>query len=340
MLYVIVGSDRALARKALERVLSSADPGGLDTDRIDAATSSFDAIFAAVTAVPFFGNRRVIVLTGMLSQTAGKSARGSKGKSESDVSRLVAAIPETTTLVLFDPDLGDLSATTRKQLPADLDLSVNDAPRGNALIELVTWLAVDNGSRIDGRSAQHLLDRLFPGYWMQAPQNRAFDKPPSVDQIESEIAKLALAAYPDAITFELIDDLVPQRGEDRLFPLLDAVIAGNQRQALMHVDSAFRAGEEASRLTNQIYQQIELAVGAVASGRPQDHLQAGRALGVANAYRMTRVTEAAQRGRIKPAKQLELALENDRRLKTGRLRNPDEALTDLVVRVTTPTENR
>jgi hypothetical protein len=55
---------------------------------------------------------------------------------------------------------------------------------------------------------------------------------------------------------------------------------------------------------------------------------------------MTKVTEAAQHGRIKPARQLSLALETDRRVKSGRLRNPDEALVDLVVRVTTPTENR
>jgi DNA polymerase III delta subunit len=340
LLHVIIGADRALARTALERVLAEADPQGLDTDRIDAATSSFDAIFAAVTAVPFFGDRRVIVLSGLLSQSSNKPARGARGKSEGDVSRLVAAIPVTTTLVFFDPDLGELGASIRKQLPKDVDLSINDAPRGNALLEMVARIASANGARIDGEAARRLLDRLFPGFWTQAPQNRAFDKPPSVEQLESEIGKLALAAYPDAITSQLVEDLVPQRGEDRIFPLLDAVLGGDQRRALAHVESANRAGEDSSRLTNQIYQQIELAVGAVARGRPADPLQAGRALGIANAYRMTRVTESAQRGRIKPARQLELALENDRRLKTGRLRNPDDALVELVVRATTPTENR
>lgn len=340
MLHVIVGPDRALARKELDRVLADADPNGLDTDRLDAATSSFDAIFAAVTAVPFFSDRRVIVLTGLLPQSSTKGGRGGKGRAGSDVERLVAAIPETTTLVLFEPDLGELSATVRKQLPKDIALSANDAPRGNALLELVSRLAASNGSRIDNEAARRLLDRLFPGYWMQSPQNRAFDKPPSMEQVESEIAKLALAAYPDAITSQLVEDLVPQRREDRIFPLLDAVIGGNQRGALAHVESAIRAGEEPSRMMNQIYQQIELAVGAVASGRPADPLQAGRALGIANAYRMTRVTDAAQRGRVKPARQLELALENDRRMKSGRLRNPDEALVELVVRATTPPENR
>ena len=39
VLHVILGSDRALAKRSLDRVLASADPSGLDTDQIDAATS-------------------------------------------------------------------------------------------------------------------------------------------------------------------------------------------------------------------------------------------------------------------------------------------------------------
>lgn len=340
VLHVILGSDRALAKRALQRLLDATDPSGLDTDRIDASASSFDAIFAAVTAVPFFGSRRVIVLSGLLAQSTGKGGRGGKGKSESDLVKLIGAVPETTVLVLFDPELGELGATVRKQLPQVVDVVVNDAPRGPALIELTMKMAAALGSSIDRPVAQKLLDRLFPFSWQQAAQNRAYDKPPSVEQLESEIGKLAIAAFPDAISAGVIEDLVPQRNEERIFPLLDAVIGGNQQRALIETENANRAGEDPSRTTNQIYQQIELSVGAVAHGRPSDSLQAGRALGIANAYRMTKVTEGAQRGRIAPARQLRLALETDRRLKTGRLRNPDEALVDLVVRVTTPTENR
>ncbi len=340
MLHVILGSDRALARNALDRVLSSVDPAGFDTDRIDAASTSFDAMLAAVTAVPFFGSQRIIVLNGLLTQSQGKGGRSGKGRSESDLRRLTASIPETTTLVLFDPDLGELSATLRKQLPGDAHVAINEAPRGPALLELVVRIATDQGVKIDRRTAQMLLDRLFPGYWPQAPQNRAYDKPPSIEQLTSELGKLALAAYPNAITAELVDDLVPKRSEERIFPLLDAVVGGNQRGALNEIENAFRAGDEASRTLNQVYQQIELSVGAVAGGRPPDALQAARALGISNAYRMTKVTEAAQRARIRPAYQLRMALENDRRIKSGRLRNPEEALVDLVVRVTTPRENR
>jgi hypothetical protein len=109
---------------------------------------------------------------------------------------------------------------------------------------------------------------------------------------------------------------------------------------LNEIENAHRSGEDSSRTMAQLYQQIELAVAAKANGRPTDLLEAGRALGMANANRMRPVEKVAQRARVAPARQLRLALENDRKLKTGRVRNPDEGLLDLVVRVTGPTENR
>jgi DNA polymerase III delta subunit len=208
------------------------------------------------------------------------------------------------------------------------------------LVELTQQIADKQGSILDAATARALLERLFPSQWRQAAQNRAYDKPPSIELIESETTKLALAAFPGPITMGLIDDLVPARAEERIFPLLDAVISGNQRTAVLETSNALRAGEDAARTMAQIYQQIELGVGASAAGRPSDPQQAGRALGVANAYRVTKVTEAAQRSRIAPARQLRLALDIDRRLKTGRLRNPDEALVDLVVQTTQTQRDR
>ncbi len=340
MLFVILGSDRALARHFLDQKLTQLDPTGMDTDRIDAGTNSYDALFAAVTAAPFFGSHRVIVLNGLLAQSVSKGGRGTKAKTDTDVVRLIAAIPETTHLILFDPELAELNASLKKQLPAGVSVSVNEAPRGTALIELAQRYASDNGVKLDKANARDVLDRLFPAYWPQAPMNRAFDKPPSVEQLESEIAKLALAAYPDPISSEVIEEMIPQRSEERIFPLLDAVIGGNQRGALVEAENAQRAGEEAGRTMAQLYQQIELAVAAKAEGRPSDPMQAGRALGLANANRMRKVEQASQRARVAPARQLRLALENDRKMKNGQLRTPDEALVDLVVRVTGPTENR
>lgn len=340
MLFIILGSDRALAKRALDRQLAKLDATGIATDRIDANSQSFDGLLAAVTAAPFFGSQRVIVLSGMLGQAAGKGGRSSKGKSDSDLARLVSSVPDSTHLILFDPELAELSAALKKQLPTDVPVSINDAPRGGALVELAQRIAAEHDSKLDQTTARVILDRLFPAYWPQAPMNRAFDKPPSVEQLETEIAKLALASFPDPITIDIVQEMIPQRNEERIFPLLDAVIGGNQRAALIETQNAQRAGEDASRTTAQLYQQIELAVAATAHGRPPDLLQAGRALGLSNANRMRPVSQAAQRAAVPPAHQLRMALESDRKIKTGRIRNPDEGLVDLVVRVTGQRENR
>ena len=340
MLFVILGSDQALAKQALDRQLSQLDATGIATDRIDAASQSFDALFAAVTAAPFFGSQRVVVLQGMLGSAASKGGRGGKVKSDADVSRLAGAVPETTHLILFEPELGELNATLKKQLPEGVSVSINEAPRGSALVELAQRIAAGHGSDLDQATSRAILDRLFPAYWPQAPMNRAFDKPPSVELLESEIAKLALASYPGAISRETVEEMIPQRSEERMFPLLDAVIGGNQRAALVETQNARLAGEDPSRTMAQIYQQIELGVAATAHDRPADLLQAGRALGLSNVNRMRPVAQAAQRARVSPARQLRLALENDRKFKTGRIRNPEDGLVDLVVRVTGQTENR
>lgn len=340
MLFIILGSDRALAKQALDHLLGNIAPNKLEIDWIDAANSSSDAIFAAATAAPFFGSQRVIVLSGLLTQIASKVGRAGKGKSDNDLARLVGSLPESTSLVLFDPELGELGTNIRKQLPPDVSIAINDAPRGNALIHLARQLASRHETKLEDATARTLLERLFPGSWQQASQNRAFDKPPSTELIESEISKLALASYPGSISVEIIDDLVPLRIEERVFPLLDAVTSGNQRGSILETQNALRAGEDPSRTIAQLYQQIELMVGAVAPGRPADPLQAGRALGVASAFRLGKLTEAGQRARVAPARQLRMALDVDRKLKSGRLRNPDEALVDLVVRVTQTQENR
>lgn len=341
MIVVILGSDRALAGRALKRALQSVDPGGVSTDRIDAAAASSEAIVAAVTAAPFFGSQRVVVLTGLLSAAGSGTGRGSKAKSGNDIARLIDSVPSTTTLILFEPDAGQLSAPVQKLLtPARVTISTNDAPRGGALVDMARRLAEEQDSRLDADTARYLLGRLFPGSWEQAAQNRYFDKPPSVELLESEISKLALSAYPNPISRREIDDLVPPRAEERLFPLLDAIISGNQKRAIIESEGALRAGEDPGRTLSQLYQQIELTVGSMASGRPPDPQQTARALGVTSAYRVSKAADAGQRSVVPPPHQLRLALDTDRRLKTGRIRNPDEALVDLAIQATQSNQNR
>ena len=103
VLFVILGSDRARARHVLNQKLAQFDPTGMDTDRIGAASNSFEALFADVTAAPFFGSQRVIVLNGLLVQSASKGGRGSKTKTDSDVARRDEVIPDKTNLILFYP---------------------------------------------------------------------------------------------------------------------------------------------------------------------------------------------------------------------------------------------
>ena len=214
MLHVIIGPDYALCQEGARSGAFRGDPGGFDIDRIDAAASSYDAIFAAVTAAPFFGSQRVIVLSGLLAQVAGKGGRGSKDQADGDADRLIAAIPETTTLILFDPDLGELGATVRKQLPKDLDLSVNEAPRETLFCNWYARLAEENDSRQKIERAV-IIGSAVPGLLDQAPQNPRI-RQTTLHGAASSRKSAKVWRSPrirSRSLVQVIDELVPQRTE-------------------------------------------------------------------------------------------------------------------------------
>lgn len=339
MITVILGPDAALARRALAEVLRELGASDLSTDRLDSNATSAEALLAAVTAAPFFGDRRTVVVEGLIDSSNQKASKTSRRAEGADLGRLLSSKPPSTNLILYSPNVGSLTAAVRRSIPDDADIRISACPRGHQLVRLAQSLAQEHGAEIAERDARLLLNRLFPGDWQDVSSNPAFDRPPSIELLENELAKLALAAYPNAITEETIEHSTPSRAADRMFPLLDAAIRGDRMAALGELTSTLRSGEEPARVLAQVYQQIELSVGAVASGRPSNGPDAAKALGITSSYRFGKLAEAVARGKRSPLEQLRLALEVDRRLKTGVLRTPEDALTSIVI-ASTRTENR
>lgn len=101
------------------------------------------------------------------------------------------------------------------------------------------------------------------------------------------------------------------------------------------------AGEEPAKLVAQLQQQVELTALVAASPRKQP-VEIGRELGLSNPSRMTGVASSA---RGKRASALFNAVARsavvDRKLKTGRLRQPTDALYTLLAELARPdTTNR
>jgi hypothetical protein len=334
MIDVVLGPDDLLARQAVRTILDRHDPDGQNTSHFDAQRDPLDSLVKALATPAFFGAARVVVGTGYLAAMKGTGPRRSRagkspGRDDAFASLMTLAAGDQV-LVLHDPDLAALPAGLSSVLPSSATVASHHAPRGSELIDFTQHTAAGRGATIDRQSAQKLLDALFPVHWRQPASNPAFDRPPDTATLLSEIEKLATATGNGQITEELIEQLTPAATADRLFPLLDAMVAGNPSQALRELASLPRSTDERMRLLAQLYQQIEYAAAAATPGRPSDPLAAGKALGMTNPNRMKAILRAAGGTRRPASESLQFALHADRRLKRGYDADPADAVYRLI----------
>jgi DNA polymerase III delta subunit len=246
-----------------------------------------------------------------------------------DFVRLFDAVATGNVLILVDPALSSVPVAVKKAAPPDALIVGGDPPRGAALIEWIQRTTSDLDGSIDGRTARLLADRTFPQTWSAKPSNPAYDRPPDLDLLKNELAKLVLAAHPGAINAELVRSMVASAAEDRLFPFVEAVVTGRLEEAIPALESLQATGDDPGRLIAQVYQQVELAAVLPAAGNA-DPAGVGKQLGLTNPNRMLGVARTAKRGRIAPTLLLRLALQTDRETKRGRLRHGDDVVYHLM----------
>jgi DNA polymerase III delta subunit len=343
---LIVGPDAATARSEVERLLHGHDPDGLNTTRLDGKAIGLDEAIAAASTPAFFGGGRVVVVDDLMSRASKTSAasdpsEGAETPSASrglDFGRLFESVGAGNLLVLVDQSLGTVPAAVKKVAPADTLFFGGEPPRGSALVEWIQHAATRAGSSIDGRTARLLAERTFPQTWSAKPTNPAYDRPPDLDLLGNEIAKLALAAHPRSIDADEVTSMVASASEDRLFPFIEAVVTSRLDEAIPALESLQASGDDPGRLIAQVYQQVELAAILPAAGG-SDLAGVGKDLGLSNPNRMSGVARTARRGKIAPSKLLGLALQTDRATKRGGLRHGDDVIYHLLTVGAVPADN-
>lgn len=333
MIAVILGPDASMVRAAVRRRVTEADPSGQSTTVMDGKTSGLHDVQMAVASIGFFGAGRVIVVDDLIARLGKQGARD--GGSVPDWSALFAAVPAVTTLVLADPSLATLPAAVKKALPSDATVITSDPPRGRELVRWIQTQATEQQTSIDDQTARFLAETLYPQSWTAKPNNPAFDRPPDLELLRNEIAKLAVASAPRPITAADIRTMTMQGDTDQIFAFIDAASSGRLAQAISELDRLLAAGEDPYKLLAQLSQTVELSVvlGASAGHQPAD---VGRSLKLANANRMNAIARGL-RGQPSylPARAAEALKIADRRMKTGELRDPVDALHQVITRIAT-----
>lgn len=334
MIHFIHGPDRLLARQAAAAIVHDVDPDGVNTSWFDGRETSLERIAAAVGSAGFFGAVRVVGVIDLLAKPGGGPGRNDSEGADGDrptsntLATLVSAVPAENVLILVEPSLLSPPAAL-KSLPVHVFGA--EPPRGQALLKWIDDATQSVGAHIEPRAAQLLAQMLYPQTWDRKPVNPRYDRPPDMALLTHEIEKLALAAHPGSISQDDVRALTPGGPDDRLFRFIDAAVGGNVRPALTELARLIDAGEEPAMILAQALGQIELiAVAGEAASR--DAAAVSRDLSSVSASRLAAVMDAARRSHSnRNGSLINGGVDVDRRLKSGRTRQPIDALHDLVL---------
>jgi DNA polymerase-3 subunit delta len=327
-----------MVRQAVAVLLREHDPDGTNTTRLDGKTVTVAQASAIASTPGFLGQPRVTVIDDLMAR-AGKGSRpGSVEDAEDDGSArsrsslalapLFDAVAPGNILILVDPSLSSIPAAIRKISPKDTRIIAGDPPRGRELLDWIRNRAHSAGSAMAQPVAQALAELLFPQTWSAKPANPRYDRPPDLAALGNEVDKLALAAHPGPIERHHVHTMVEGGVNDRLFPFVEAAVAGDLARATRELNALQANGEDPHRLTAQLIQQIELAALLQVDGVPRDPVEAGRGAGLANPNRMFGISKSHS-SRL-ATHSIPIALVLDRSIKRGALRSPEDVLYGLV----------
>ena len=228
-LYLLYGEEKYLvrrnARKLIRKVTAELPFPDFNFQRFD-GTASVDDIAAAVESLPFMAEQKCVAV----SDLAPDSLRASD---YSKWQELLAGVPESTVLVIYQPNTNPEKKATRwnalLKLAGKYGRTVSFAHREGA--ELEKWLCAEASKKsctISRRDARKMVELC--GEDMQSLHN--------------EIQKLCAYVMQGEISGELIEKMVARRTETTVFMLSRALVAGEYNRAYQLLDQMCYQNEE------------------------------------------------------------------------------------------------
>jgi DNA polymerase-3 subunit delta len=278
MLFVLYGSDRLAVRERREALLWEYLPPGDDTalSRLDGQKCSADDLARAVQALPFFGDRRIVLVDDLLTRfeskrrrgaaaadTAGEEAGGEESETpvpagKNDPARpfihALSIIAPTTTVILWERGTVLKSNSLLKALAKTGTVETYEAPKAG---EIEDWIF----ARARGKGA-----RLKP----DVPRLLAEHLGSDLEVLDEELNKLSLfAGAGETVDTAMVRLLTPQTRQADTLQLLNAASDRRTAEALSLLHELLDGGVAPVAVIGMLGSQVRklLQVQALAARR-------------------------------------------------------------------------
>ncbi|MBN2307008.1 DNA polymerase III subunit delta, partial [Candidatus Peregrinibacteria bacterium] len=221
--------------------------GDINLAVLDAEEMPLNEIMAAVNAVPFLGEKRLIFIHGLPDKPSVKKTDEPTKKDEKrdeELRKLEADLDEVpeSSVVVFVQSNPDKRKSFYKKLSTKAEVKEFEPLGGQALTTWIQTRVREKGARIDQSSAEYLVTLTGQDLW----------------RLAQEIDKMTAHSPGESISKPIIDKLVVPTLEANVFHLTDALGIKDHRRAIQHLHRSLAAGENLRQVFYMIVRQFRL----------------------------------------------------------------------------------
>ena len=223
--YVFCGLDEELIKSSIDPIIKKVlDKDFLDLNfiKIDGLTSTFDEIENACETLPFFGDKKVVLVyrANFLKDKPDKEV----AKTYTEILKYIKDLPQHTILIMYYlfNDKRDTPKKNKKLSTLDKYVKVVhcDKLKKDKYYKKIEDIFKENGRTIGKVQLKYFADKV---------QN-------NFDIIKREIDKLDCYALGRELTKEDIDKLIPNKSEDDIFDLVEYISLRKVEKAIDLLD--------------------------------------------------------------------------------------------------------
>lgn len=318
------GAEDYLMEWAAEQVIGryvDDDSRNLDVRYLDGDSASAYEIMGEARAYSMFSDRRVVIVRNWLPLYRKSSDPGA------DEMLDFAAERQDTSVLIFMLEArfsGDITSYGKKMIKAAGSYEFARLEKAD-LKAFINKRVHAGGKMIARRELDFLID--ISGYYNK-------ESTYTLTQMDADVGKIVKATADDAITTDVIEDLLTGDSDRFVFNLVDALVSGNRARALEIAETIINEEDGSMQVTALLTKQFEIMYDALElSQEGMSIAQMAKKTGI-NEYRFKKAWQAANSYSLSRIRKLLTELYNiDRDIKRGDI-DKDIALELFVISAT------